>query len=346
MKNQPSSERLRERAALRRQQMQDLLRVRHMAIKTEESYLAWFDRFTRFIEVRRPTGTATELVGAFLTQLAHQEVSAQTQNQALCALLFLYREVLKQDLGKINALWAKRGFREKMAPTVDEVHRLLKHTQDISGYPTRLIVHLLYGSGLRLGEGVGIRIKDLRLKDSKVVVREPKHGTDRIVTLPCSLIPGIQKQMERAKLLWESDRAKGLPVQLPGQLAKKYPSARFSWNWYWLFPQHQPCEHPRTGEKMRFHAHESSVQRCVRFAARAAGLDIMVSPHLLRHAWATHAKNAGENIRAIQKNLGHKSLETTMIYVHADATDVRSPLDRMLYQDCLSTPLGHVLAPG
>lgn len=318
--------------ALVRQQMLDLIRLRHLALKTEEAYLGWFDRYANFIAARKPSGCSAEKMGAYLSHLATRGVSASTQNQAFNALIFLYREVLKQELKDIQSLRAKKGTRVRIAPSVEEMRRLLQAVEDVHGYPTRLIVALLYGAGLRLNEGLGLRIKDVRLAESRLAIRDPKHGTDRFVALPCSLIGPIRKQMERAKLLFEVDQEKKLPVKLPGLLAKKYPRAPFSWNWYWLFPMHQPCRDPRSNELVRWHCLDVNVQRAVRGAVQRANLDGMITPHVLRHAWATHAKDQGSNIRAIQQALGHKSLETTMIYVHADATSVASPLDRMMVE--------------
>lgn len=262
---------------------------------------------------------------AFLTQQATQDVSASTQNQALCALLFLYRECLGVEVGKIDALRAKKPVHLRYAPERHEVLALMENVQDVASYPTRLIVRLLYGCGLRVSEPLNLRLKDVLISESKFVIRSAKGGKDRFVAIPCALTAAIRAQMEYARAIAERDRADGVPVALPGLLAKKYPHWQFSAKWAWLFPSHKPCVHPRTGAIVRWRCHEANVQRCVRQAARRMGLDI--TPHHLRHAYATHCLDAGQNPRAIQEAMGHSQLETTMGYMHADAMNVRSPLD-------------------
>lgn len=262
---------------------------------------------------------------AFLTQLARQEVSASTQNQAFCALLFLYRECFVVTLGKVESLRAKKPVHLRYAPEENEVRALLAAAHDVSSYPTRLIVHLLYGCGLRVSEPLNLRLKDVLLTESKLVIRAAKGGKDRFVSLPCCLVAEMRAQMEFAKGVAERDRTAQVPVALPGLLAKKYPHWQFSAKWAWVFPSHKPCLHPRTGEVVRWRVHEANIQRCVRAAARPLGLDI--TPHHLRHAYATHCLNRGGNPRAIQEAMGHSQLETTMGYMHAEALSVRSPLD-------------------
>lgn len=261
----------------------------------------------------------------FLTQLARQDVAAATQNQAFCALLFLYREVLGVTLGKVNSMRAKKPVHLRYAPEVDEVRALLAATKDVGSYPTRLIVRLLYGCGLRVSEPLNLRVRDVLLSESKLVIRSAKGGKDRFVAIPCSLVPELRAQLEFARGVGERDRVAKVPVVLPGLLAKKYPHWQFSAKWAWVFPSHKPCVHPRSGEVVRWRCHEVNVQRCVRDAARPLGLD--VTPHHLRHAYATHCLNGGQNPRAIQEAMGHSSLETTMGYMHAEAMGVRSPLE-------------------
>lgn len=262
---------------------------------------------------------------AFLTQLARQEVSASTQNQAFCALLFFYRECLGLKLGNVDALRAKKPVHLRYAPERDEVLALIARCQSAAGYPTSLIVRLIYGCGLRVSEPLNLRLKDILFSESKFVIRAAKGGKDRFVAIPCSLADEIAAQMKVAKAVNEADRAARLPVALPGLLAQKFPAWQFSPKWAWLFPAHRPCEHPRTGAMVRWRCHEANVQRCVRDAARALGLEI--TPHCLRHSYATHCLNAGQNPRAIQQAMGHAQLETTMGYLHAEALAVRSPLE-------------------
>ena len=305
--------------------LRDIVRRKHLSIETERSYAGWVARFARFIKERFPSGKPEQKMEAFLTQLARQDVSASTQNQAFCALLFFYREVLRVEVGKVDSLRAKKPVHLRYAPEREEVGQLLQQLQDVAGYPTRLIVRLIYGCGLRVTEPLNLRVKDVLLAESKLVIRGAKGGKDRFVALPCALVPELSAQLKFAKQVAEKDRLAVLPVALPGLLATKYPHWQFSPKWAWLFPAHQPCAHPRTQQTVRWRCHEANVQRCVRAAARSLGLDI--TPHHLRHAYATHCLNAGQNPRAIQQAMGHANLETTMGYLHVEAMSVRSPLE-------------------
>ncbi len=305
--------------------LRDTIRLRHFAMSTEQSYCAWLARFARFISERCPAGDPNAKMEAFLTQLARQEVSASTQMQAFNALLFFYREVLKVEVGKVDSLRAKKPVHLRYAPEISEVRQLLAAIQDVGGYPTRLIVKLIYGCGMRVTEPLNLRVKDVLISESKLILRGAKGGKDRFVSIPCSLAAELAAQMELAKAVGERDRLANLPVSLPGLLAKKYPHWQFSAKWAWVFPSHQPCAHPRSSVTVRWRCHEANVQRCVRAAARPLGLDI--TPHHLRHAYATHCLNAGQNPRAIQMAMGHSQLETTMGYLHAEALGVKSPLE-------------------
>ena len=307
------------------QKLRAVIRLRHFSISTEQSYCAWLTRFARFVRERSPAGTPSEKMEAFLTQLARQDVSASTQNQAFCALLFFYREVLKVEVGKVDSLRAKKPVHLRYAPEIGDVRQLLAALTDVGGYPTRLIVKLIYGSGLRVSEPLNLRLKDVLLSESKLILRGAKGGKDRFVAIPCSLAAELRAQVELARATGERDRLARLPVALPGLLATKYPHWQFSPKWAWVFPAHAPCVHPRTGARVRWRCHEANVQRCVRAAARPLGLDI--TPHHLRHAYATHCLNAGQNPRAIQMAMGHSQLETTMGYLHSEALGVRSPLE-------------------
>jgi len=308
------------------EKISNICKLRHLALSTEGNYRSWVTRYARFVKARCAADwTPEQKMQAFLTQLANQDVSASTQNQAFCALLFLYRECLGMQLGKVDSLRAKKPVQLRYAPEESEVRALLAAAQDISSYPTRLIVHLLYGCGLRVSEPLNLRLKDVLLDESKLVIRAAKGGKDRFVSLPCCLVEEMRAQMEYAKGISERDRVARVPVALPGLLAKKYPHWRFSPKWAWVFPSHKPCVHPRTKEIVRWRCHEANVQRCVRAAARPLGLEI--TPHHLRHAYATHCLNRGGNPRAIQEAMGHSNLETTMGYLHAQGVSVRSPLD-------------------
>ena len=307
------------------QSMRDVIRRKHLSLSTEENYLQWLVRFMRFITERCREGKPEQKMEAFLTQLARQEVSASTQNQAFCALLFFYKEVLKVEIGKVDALRAKKPVHLRFAPEIEETRRLMQGVGDVGGYPTRLIVHLIYGCGLRVSEPLNLRVRDVLLGESKLVIRGAKGGKDRFVGIPCALAEPLRAQLEFAQGRAEADRLARVPVKLPGLLAAKYPHWQFAPKWGWLFPAHKPCRDPRSGVIVRWRCHEANVQRAVKQAARPLGLDI--TPHHLRHAYATHCLNAGQNPRAIQQAMGHAQLETTMGYLHAEAMSVRSPLE-------------------
>ena len=304
----------------------DVIRLRHLSLSTGDNYVSWLRRFARFVSERcDPLARPEQKMEGFLTQLARQEVSASTQNQAFNALLFFYREVLKVELGKVNSLRAQRPVMVRTAPAVDEVRALLAAVPDVGGYPTGLIVRMLYGMGLRVSEPLNLRVKDVLLSESRLIIRGAKGGKDRVVALPCSLVAEIKAQLAHARAVWEMDKARGLPVALPGLLAKKYPAWAFSWKWAWVFPAVRPCRHPRTGETVRWRCLECNVQRAVRRAAGPLGL--CITPHHLRHAYATHCLNRGVNVKALQEALGHAQVQTTIGYCHAEACSVPSPLE-------------------
>jgi len=308
------------------QKTRDLIRLKHLSISTEENYLHWIVRFSRFVVERcEAPATPEQKMEAFLTQLAKQDVSASTQNQAFCALLFFYREVLKMEVGKVDSLRAKKPAHLRFAPEAGEVRQLIATLKDVGGYPTSLIVKLIYGCGLRVSEPLNLRAKDVLLEDSKLVICGAKGGKDRFVSIPCSLHAELATQLKYAKAVSEQDQLNRIPVALPGLLAKKYPHWQFSPKWAFLFPARTTCQHPRAGFIVRWRCHEANIQRAVRAAARPLGLDI--TPHHLRHAYATHCLNSGQNPRAIQQAMGHSQLETTMGYLHAEALSVRSPLE-------------------
>jgi integrase len=292
---------------------------------TEDAYVSWLRRFARFVKERCQVGSPEVKMEAFLTQLARQGVAASTQNQAFCALLFFYRDVLRVKLGKVDSLRAKTPVHLRYAPGEHEVQALLAAVEDVAGYPTRLIVRLIYGCGLRVSEPLNLRLADVLLSESKLVIRSAKGGKDRFVAIPCSISREIDAQMAVAKALAANDRLNRIPVKLPGLLAEKYPNWQFAPKWAWLFPARATCADPRSGIIVRWRCHECNVQRAVNAAAGALGLDI--TPHCLRHSYATHCLNGGQNPRAIQQAMGHSNLETTMGYFHAEALSVRSPLD-------------------
>jgi len=308
------------------QRAREVIRRQHKALATEDTYLFWLRRYIQALRAMPPELASEKKLERFLTDLARtREVSASTQNQALNAVLFFYRDVLGQPLGNIDALRANRPVHERHAPSRSETQRLLQNIRNENGYPTNLIARMLYGCGLRVSEPLNLRMKDIDLEGHRLCLRGAKGGNDRVVRLPSSLVPEIVQQMQVARVVWQQDRQDGTPLMLPNRLAKKYPEYRFSWGWAWLFPGHDPCRDPRSGQIVRFRMHEANVQRAVKRARRRLG--IMVLPHELRHGYATHCLELGANPRAIQEAMGHKSLETTMGYLHAEALSVSSPLE-------------------
>lgn len=309
-------------------QVRDALHLKHYSIRTENSYVDWIRRFILFHGKRHPNEMGAPEVEAFLTHLAVKEnVAASTQNQALSALLFLYREVLKKDLGPIGALRAKKPKRLPTVLTKEEVRRVLDH---LSG-THRLMAQLLYGSGLRLMECVRLRVKDLDFAQRAIIVRDGKGAEDRVTMLPDSLIAPLQEHLQRVKRLHEEDLAKGHgAVYLPHALERKYPNANREWAWQYVFPSDQLSVDPRSGTVRRHHLDESGLQKAVRQAAKRAGIPKPVTPHTFRHSFATHLLEAGYDIRTVQELLGHKDVRTTMIYTHVlqrGGLAVRSPLD-------------------
>jgi integron integrase len=307
--------------------VRDVVRRKHFSYATEQAYCGWIARYGKFVAKLDSDLPAEQKLERFVTMLARGGVAASTQNQAFNAVLFFYRDVLRREIGKVNGLRARREATVRVAPSIDETSRLLAAVKDRHGYPTRLIAHLLYGAGLRVSEPLNLRIKDVRFAESQLIIRGAKGGKDRVVPLPCSLVGSLKLQIKRARVIWESDRENGVPVPLPGRLEKKYPDARFAWQWFWVFPALKTCSHPRTGEIVRWRCHEANVQRAVKDAARQCGLDSLVTPHVLRHAYATHAMQRGAFVRDVQSVMGHVSLETTMGYLHAENGRVPSPLD-------------------
>jgi len=245
------------------QKLRNTVRRKHFSISTEQSYVGWLLRFIHYLEDGHGQGLSSEgKIEAFLTQLAHQRVSSSTQNQAFNALNFFYKETLAQPLGDISALRAIRPAMIRNACSVDQVHRLLTACQNLFSYPTRLIIHLLYGCGLRVVEPCSLRLKDVDLAGQKLMIRMAKGAKDRVVRLPRFLVTAIRDQIEAARVIWKQDVAAGVLVELPSRLAAKYPQSQFSWQWSWVFPSHTTCIHPRTGAVVRFRIHEANAQRC------------------------------------------------------------------------------------
>jgi integron integrase len=305
------------------------LRTRHYSRRTETAYVGWIRRFILFHKKRHPSEMAAPEVGAFVSHLATvSQTSASTQNQALAALLFLYKEVLGRELEWIGDLvHARRPQRLPVVLTRAEVADLLAHLEG----PSRLIGSLLYGSGLRLLEALTMRVKDVDLGRRELTVRDGKGRKDRVTMVPESLIDGLTAHLAGVRRQHELDLKRGAGnVELPDAIARKYPGASRDWIWQWVFPASRRYTAPMSGEVRRHHVHETVVQRAVRSASRAARIPKMATPHTLRHSFATHLLESGYDIRTIQELLGHSSVNTTMIYTHVlnrGPHGVRSPLD-------------------
>jgi integron integrase len=309
-------------------QVRDAIRLKHYSYRTEQAYVGWIKRYVLFHGVRHPSEMGAPEVEAFLTYLAVKEnVAASTQNQALSALLFLYREVLHQELGPVDALRAKRPKRLPTVLSKDETLRLIGCLSSVH----QLMAKLIYGSGMRLMECLRLRVKDLEFERRAIIVRDGKGAQDRVTVLPDSLIPLLQEHLQRVKALHEQDLAQGYgAVYLPDALARKYPNADREWGWQYLFPASSLSQDPRYGITRHHHLHESSLQKAVKEAARLAGIVKPVGPHTLRHCFATHLLESHYDIRTVQELLGHKDVKTTMIYTHVlnrGGLAVRSPLD-------------------
>ncbi|MGH8675005.1 MAG: integron integrase [Burkholderiales bacterium] len=311
------------------QEVQIRIRTRHMSLRTEKTYLHWIRRFIRFHDHRHPRTMGAPEVEDFLTALAvNNKVSASTQNQALAAILFLYRGVLDIDLPWLTEV--VRAKRPQHLPVVLSRIEVQLVLANLSG-TERLVASMLYGSGMRLGECLQLRIKDLDLARRELLIRDAKGQKDRVTMLPELLLPPLQSHLKQVKELYEGDRRDGQPgVPLPFALRRKYPNAPTSWPWYWVFPAPSFCLDPYSHGLARHHLHHQNIQRAVKIAIRAAGIAKPASTHTFRHSFATHLLEDGYDIRTVQELLGHSDVKTTMIYTHVldrGGRGVRSPLD-------------------
>ncbi len=306
------------------------LRARHYSERTVESYVGWIRRFIRFLR-KHPRDAGEREVTAFLTKLATVDsVAASTQNQALAALLFLYREVLDQPFGWLDSLVrAKKGTYRPTVMSRLEVQRVLGEMEGT----TQLIAALLYGSGMRLMEACTLRVKDLDLERMEIVIRRPKGGRDRVTMVPETLRDALLSHLTRVRTLHRRELAAGRGhVVLPDRMAAKAPSAVCDIRWFWLFPARRIYREAATGRMLRHHLHESAVQKAVTEAARRAAVTKRVTCHTFRHSFATHLLESGYDIRTVQELLGHRNVNTTMIYTHVlnrGGLGVRSPVDAL-----------------
>ncbi len=310
-------------------QVREVIRVKHYSIRTEDAYVQWIKRFIFFHGKRHPREMGAREIEAFLTDLAVQKnVAAATQNQALNALVFLYKEVLHVELAEFYAVRAKRPERLPVVLSTTETTKLLAA---IKPGTIGLMVRLLYGTGMRLMECVRLRVKDLLFEENQILVRDGKGFKDRVTILPSRVKPELAAHLERVKLLHQSDLAAGAgEVYLPYALARKYPHAAQEWGWQYVFPAVHLSPDPRSGKLRRHHASETSLQRAVKEAVRLAGILKPASCHSLRHSFATRLLESGYDIRTVQELLGHKDVSTTQIYtpvMQKPGLGVRSPLD-------------------
>lgn len=310
-------------------QLRETLRSRHYSHRTEQTYCSWVKRFIYFHNVRHPQEMAEPEINAFLTYLAVKEkVAASTQNQALSALLFLYRHVLGREVGDLSeVIRARKPKRLPVVMTLEEVKAVLAN---LSG-DKWLMASLMYGAGLRLMECLRLRVQDLDFSRNEILVRDGKGAKDRITMLPVSLKTSLQEQLKSVKVIHERDLADGWGrVLMPDALDRKYLNAPKEWRWQWVFPQENRWKNLKTSEEGRHHVDESLVQKAVRDAVTRAGLTKRATCHTFRHSFATHLLEAGYDIRTVQELLGHKDVKTTMIYTHVltrGPSGVRSPVD-------------------
>jgi integron integrase len=319
------------------EQVRETIRYRHYSLSTEKNYVYWVRFFVRWSgrqgQMRHPRDMGQAEVKAFLAMLANErQVSASTHNQALSALLFLYREVLGQELPWLADL--PRPSRSPRIPSFlsrEETQALLHAVSDPL---LSLIIRLLYGTGMRLHEALRLRIKDVDTGRRVLIVREAKGNKDRVVMMPATLVPEIHQQWRVVRGLWEADRQQGhAGIQTPHALDAKYPKAGQTWAWFWLFPAEHLSVDPQTGVHRRHHLYPDRVQRAVKRASASAGIAKHVTVHTLRHSFATHLLQAGTDIRTVQELLGHSDVSTTMIYTHVlkvAAGGTASPLDALM----------------
>jgi integron integrase len=314
-------------------QVSEVMRFKHYSIRTERTYREWIKRFIVFHQKRHPREMGAFEVERFLSDLAVRgKVAASTQNQAFNALLFLYRQVLHQDIGQIEGVErAKRPERLPVVLTREEVERVL----GVMTGTYQLMARILYGAGLRLMECVRLRVKDVDFGQNQILVRDGKGFKDRVTLLPEFVQGSVKEHLKRVKILHEEDLARGNgQVHMPYALERKYPNANREWGWQYVFPAVGASRDPRSGRVQRHHVNEQKLQRAVKEAIRASGVIKPGSCHTFRHSFATHLLEAGYDIRTVQQLLGHKDVSTTQIYTHVmrkPGMGVRSPLDSLLH---------------
>lgn len=319
-----------DRPGLLVEQLREAIRLKHYSIRTERSYVDWVKRFIFFHQKRHPRDMGGGEIRSFLSFLARERnVSASTQNQALNAVVFLYKHVIRKEVGQFGEFERARVSRRlPVVMTADEVMRVLNLMEGT----TRLMAETLYGAGLRLMECVRLRVKDIDFELNQITVRDGKGAKDRVTMLPGRVKQGLQEHLVRVERLHRQDLDQGYGhVHLPKALKEKYPNADRAWSWQYVFPSKNPSMDPRgDGRKQRHHVNETVLQKAVQRAVRLAGLAKLATVHTFRHSFATHLLQAGYDIRTVQQLMGHEHVTTTMIYTHVLNTpgvSVKSPLD-------------------
>lgn len=306
--------------------IRDKIRLKQYSYKTEQSYVQWAERFIRYHRLKHPKDMGAEHVEQYLTHLAKKGISSSTQNQALAAILFMYREVVGKEIAGVQAMRAKKNVYIPTVLSVEEVRSIMSRLQGVY----HIIGQLLYGGGLRLMECLRLRVKDIDFENQTITLRDTKSNRDRVTVLPKSTIEPLKLHLAKVKAQHDQDMANGFgSVEMPGLLSKKYPNAEYTWAWQYVFPAGKLSRDPRSGVIRRHHLFETSVQKAVRNAARNVGITKPVGPHSFRHSFATHLLQAGYDIRKIQELLGHKDLKTTMVYTHVAVigAGIKSPAD-------------------
>lgn len=312
-------------------EVRDVMRLRHYSIHTERAYCDWIKKYVHFhgMNSRDDLKDGEKKIEAFLTHLAvNKNVAPSTQNQAMNALVFLYKKVLKNHLDEeINAVRANKKIHVPVVMTREETSKVIK----MMGGTTQIAAKLMYGSGLRISETIRLRVQDIDYKMKTITVRSGKGAKDRVTTFPSSIIPFMQNHLAKVKAIHESDLEKGYgEVYMPYALARKYPNAAREWGWQYVFPARNLSTDPRSGVTRRHHIDPSVINKAIKVAVRKAGPTKRISAHTFRHSFATHLLQRGTDIRTIQALLGHSDVSTTMIYTHAlqqGGQGVPSPLD-------------------
>lgn len=304
------------------------IRTRHYSKRTEQAYTGWIKKFILFHNKKHPSEMGADEIRVYINNLAtNHHVSSSTQNQALQGILFLYKNILKKEVGWIKEI--KRSARVKHLPVVFSKKEVIKIFEHLSGVP-KLVVSLLYGSGLRLSEALRIRVKNIDFDYKQITVRDGKGEKDRNTILPDSIIPDLRQHLNTVYLTHKEDlnKRRGKTI-LPYALKRKYPNAAKEFGWQYVFPADKFTKEKESGIVIRWHIHESTIQRAVKEAIRKAGVNKPGSPHTFRHSFATHLLENRYDIRTIQELLGHKSVKTTMIYTHVlnRGFGIKSPLD-------------------